>query len=155
MARPGRPERNRAAQSFRQLKRFHHGINSNKVFGTHSSHNAMLSAIAAAEQVAAALAAGRSGDELAAYEENWRRSAIGKDLRRGRNVKPLLSKFGTLLGVAIGGFDMWTNTLGVSIFGTLRHGKPDNRALRGASKFKPIEYPKPDGRLTFDRLSSV
>ena len=119
------------------------------------SHNAILSAIAAADQVVTALNAGRSHDELTPYETDWRSSAIGKDLRRVRNVKPLWSKLGTLIGVGLGGLDMWTNTLGFSVMGTLRHGKPDSSTLESASKFKPIAYPKPDGRLTFDRLSSV
>ena len=72
-----------------------------------------------------------------------------------RNAKPLWSRFGTFLGIALGGFDMWCNTLGFSLFGTLRHGKPDAKTLRPASEFAPIAYPKPDGKLTFDRLSSV
>ena len=72
-----------------------------------------------------------------------------------RNAKPLLSKFGTLAGVALGGLDMWTNTFGLSVFGTLKHGKPDFATLEPAAKCQPIAYPKPDGRLTFDRLSSV
>ncbi|WP_193393651.1 4Fe-4S dicluster domain-containing protein, partial [Rhizobium ecuadorense] len=71
-------------------------------------------------------------------------------------VKPLWSKFGTALGVALGGLDMWTNTLfGFSFFGTLGHGKTDAQSLEPASQHKPIAYPKPDGVLTFDRLSSV
>ncbi|MDH2386446.1 electron transfer flavoprotein-ubiquinone oxidoreductase [Bradyrhizobium sp. CER78] len=119
------------------------------------SHNAMLSGILAAEKVAEALAAGRAHDELEAYEASWRTSDIGRDLRRVRNVKPLWSRFGTIIGVGLGGLDMWTNTLGFSLFGTLSHGKPDNQTLEPASKFKPIAYPKPDGKLTFDRLSSV
>ena len=119
------------------------------------SHNAMLSGILAAEQVAAALAAGRAHDELTMYEEAWRGSAIGRDLHRVRNAKPLWSKFGTLLGIVLGGFDMWTNTLGFSLFGTQSHGKPDYASLKPASECAPIEYPKPDGKLTFDRLSSV
>jgi electron-transferring-flavoprotein dehydrogenase len=73
-----------------------------------------------------------------------------------RNVKPLWSKLGTIGGVALGGLDMWINTLfGVSPFGTMAHGKPDYAALEPAAKHKKIEYPKPDGVLTFDRLSSV
>ncbi len=72
-----------------------------------------------------------------------------------RNVKPLWSKFGTLAGVALGGLDMWTNTLGFSLFGTLGHGKPDYASLKPAARCQPIAYPKPDGKLTFDRLSSV
>jgi electron-transferring-flavoprotein dehydrogenase len=119
------------------------------------SHNAILSAILAAELAAAALSAGRAHDELTAYEQGWRSSPIGRDLRRVRNVKPLWSKLGTIVGAALGGLDMWTNTLGFSLFGTLHHGKPDNATLEPAAKFKPIIYPKPDGRLTFDRLSSV
>jgi electron-transferring-flavoprotein dehydrogenase len=72
-----------------------------------------------------------------------------------RNVKPLWSKLGTVVGAALGGLDMWTNTAGFSLFGTLRHGRPDNATLEPAANFEPIVYPKPDGRLTFDRLSSV
>jgi electron-transferring-flavoprotein dehydrogenase len=119
------------------------------------SHNAMLSGMLAAEQVAAALSAGRAHDELAAYDEAWRGSAIGRDLHRVRNAKPLWSKFGTMLGIALGGFDMWTNMLGFSLFGTMGHGKPDHATLKPAADCTPIAYPKPDGKLTFDRLSSV
>jgi electron-transferring-flavoprotein dehydrogenase len=73
-----------------------------------------------------------------------------------RNVKPLWSRFGTLVGVGLGGLDMWLNTLfGVSPFGTLRHGKTDAASLEPASRHRKIEYAKPDGVLTFDRLSSV
>jgi electron-transferring-flavoprotein dehydrogenase len=119
------------------------------------SHNAMLSGMLAAEHVATALAAGRAHDELASYEAAWRASPIGRDLWRVRNAKPLWSKLGTLAGVALGGVDMWTNTLGFSFIGTLRHGKPDSATLKPAADCRPIAYPKPDGRLTFDRLSSV
>jgi electron-transferring-flavoprotein dehydrogenase len=127
-------------------------LNVPRIKGT---HNAMLSGMLAAEHVAAALAAGRAGDELADYEAAWRSSDVGRDLRRVRNVKPLWSKFGTVLGVALSGLDMWTNTLGFSLFGTLRHGKPDSDTLDPGARFSPIAYPKPDGKLTFDRLSSV
>jgi len=119
------------------------------------SHNAMLSGILAAETVVAALSAGRANDELADYDAGWRASAIGKDLWRVRNAKPLWSKFGTLAGVALGGLDMWTNTFGFSLFGTQKHGKPDFVTLKPAAECRPIAYPKPDGQLTFDRLSSV
>jgi len=119
------------------------------------SHNAMLSGMFAADAVAAALGAGRANDELADYETAWRSSDIGKDLWRVRNAKPLWSKYGTLLGIALGGLDMWSNTLGFSVFGTLKHGKPDYATLKPASQCAPIDYPKPDGTLTFDRLSSV
>ncbi|MGR9182385.1 electron transfer flavoprotein-ubiquinone oxidoreductase [Rhizobium leguminosarum] len=120
------------------------------------SHNAVLSGMLAAEKIAAAIASGRSHDEVTEIETEWRKGDIGKDLKRVRNVKPLWSKFGTALGVALGGFDMWTNTLfGLSVFGTLKHGKTDAESLEPASQHKPIAYPKPDGVLTFDRLSSV
>jgi electron-transferring-flavoprotein dehydrogenase len=119
------------------------------------SHNAILSGMLAADAVTAALAAGRANDELAGYEAAWRSSDIGKDLRRVRNAKPLWSKFGTLAGIALGGLDMWTNTFGFSLFGTQSHGKSDFASLKPAAECRPIAYPKPDGQLTFDRLSSV
>jgi electron-transferring-flavoprotein dehydrogenase len=120
------------------------------------SHNAVLSGILAADKVAEAIAAGRANDEVVGIENEWRDSAIGKDLKRVRNVKPLWSKFGTILGVTLGGLDMWTNQLfGFSFFGTLKHGKTDAASLEPAAKHKPINYPKPDGVITFDRLSSV
>jgi electron-transferring-flavoprotein dehydrogenase len=119
-------------------------------------HNAMGTGMQAAEHVAAALAAGRANDELVDYENAWRGSAVGKDLHRVRNVKPLWSKFGTVIGVGLGGLDMWTNTLfGFSLFGTLSHAKPDRKTLDPAKSHAPIPAPKPDGKLTFDRLSSV
>jgi electron-transferring-flavoprotein dehydrogenase len=127
-------------------------INVPKIKGT---HNAMLSGMLAAEHAADALGKGRAKDELSGYEAAWRSSDIGRDLWPVRNVKPLWSKLGTMVGVALGGLDMWTNTLGFSLFGTLSHGKPDAATLKPASRFKPIAYPKPDGRITFDRLSSV
>jgi electron-transferring-flavoprotein dehydrogenase len=119
------------------------------------SHNAMLSGMLAAEHVAVALEAGRANDELQSYETQWRSSDIGHDLWKVRNAKPLWSRFGTLAGVALGGLDMWTNTLGFSLFGTLGHGKPDWATLKPAAQSTPIAYPRPDGKLTFDRLSSV
>jgi electron-transferring-flavoprotein dehydrogenase len=118
-------------------------------------HNAMGSGMLAAEHVAAALGAGRANDELVEYENAWRSSAVGKDLYPVRNVKPLWSKFGTILGVALGGFDMWCNTLGFSLLGTQSHAKPDRKTLDVAQAHVPIAPPKPDGKLTFDRLSSV
>ncbi len=127
-------------------------LNVPRIKGT---HNAVLSGMLAAEHVAEALAAGRANDELANYEESWRSSAIGRDLYPVRNAKPLWSKLGTMIGIGAGGLDMWTNTLGFSLFGTLRHGKPDAETLKPAANFRPIAYPKPDGKLTFDRLSSV
>jgi electron-transferring-flavoprotein dehydrogenase len=119
------------------------------------SHNAMLSGVMAAETAAAALLAGRAHDELAGYDSTWRGSHIGRDLWKVRNAKPLWSKFGTLGGIALGGLDMWTNTLGFSLFGTLQHDKSDSATLKPAAECTRIAYPRPDGTLTFDRLSSV
>ena len=120
------------------------------------SHNAVLSGIQAADHIVAAIHAGRSNDELTDYEAGWRFSAIGKDLRKVRNVKPLWSKFGTYLGIGLGGLDMWTNELfGFSLFGTLSHGKADFETLKPLKSVKPIVYPKPDGVVSFDKLSSV
>jgi electron-transferring-flavoprotein dehydrogenase len=120
------------------------------------SHNAMLSGMLAAEHVAQAIGAGRAHDTLDAYEAAWRGSDIGRDLWTVRNVKPLWSKLGTYAGIALGGLDMWVQSLlGVSPFGTLKHGKPDSATLKPAAGTKKIAYPKPDGVITFDRLSSV
>ncbi len=120
------------------------------------SHNAMLSGMLAAEHVVAALEAGRAHDEVNSYEEAWRGSTVGRDLYKVRNVKPLWSKFGTGAGIVLGGLDMWVNEIfGASPLGTLQHGKPDYASLKPLAEVTPIEYPKPDGRLTFDRLSSV
>jgi electron-transferring-flavoprotein dehydrogenase len=120
------------------------------------SHNAIHSGILAAEHVGKALAQGRSNDELAELDQAWATSPIGRDLWKVRNVKPLWSRFGTLLGIAFSGVDMWMNTLfRVSPFGTMKHGKLDSASLLPASQCTPIAYPKPDGKITFDRLSSV
>ena len=127
-------------------------LNVPRIKGT---HNAMRSGMLAAEHVAAALAAGRSNDALADYEASWRTSAIGQDLWKVRNAKPLWSKLGTVAGVGLGGLDMWANSFGISPMGTLGHGKPDAACLKPAARCRPIAYPKPDGKLTFDRLSSV
>jgi electron-transferring-flavoprotein dehydrogenase len=127
-------------------------VNVPRIKGT---HNAITSGMLAAEHVTKALAEGRANDELTGYEEAWRTSPVGKDLWPVRNVKPLWSKFGTVVGIALGGLDMWTNTFGFSLFGTRKHGKPDYACLKPAKECTPIAYPKPDGKITFDRLSSV
>ena len=119
------------------------------------NHNAMLSGKAAAEAAHDAIKAGRASDELSDYERAVREGAIGRDLKRVRNVKPLWSKYGLLTSLAVGGFDMWTNTLGFSLLGTLGHGKSDAEATGKASDYKKIDYPKPDGKLSFDRLTNV
>ena len=119
------------------------------------NHNAMLSGKAAAEAAYAAIGAGRSADELSDYEAEVREGAIGQDLKKVRNVKPLWSKFGLLASLVGGGLDMWTNTFGFSLFGTLKHGKTDAEATESVHVHKEIDYPKPDGKLSFDRLTNV
>ena len=120
------------------------------------NHNAMLSGIAAAEAAARAIAAGREGDELVDYEADLRSGPIAKDLKRVRNVKPMWSHWGMLPSLVFGGLDMWTNNLfGFSLFGTLKHGKNDAAHTGEASKFAKIDYPRPDGKLSFDRLTNV
>jgi len=128
-------------------------VNLPRIKGT---HNAMKTGMLAAESAFAAIVEGRTGGTLESYEVAWRSSNVYRDLRRVRNVKPLWSRLGTKLSLILGGFDMWINQLfGVSFFGTLKHGKPDWATLKPASACKPISYPRPDGRISFDRLSSV
>jgi electron-transferring-flavoprotein dehydrogenase len=121
------------------------------------SHNAMLSGIAAAEATFDAISAGRGHDRLEAYEDSVRSGDIARDLKRVRNVKPLWSRFGTIAGIMLGGIDMWLNTIlpGIGLGFTLKHGKPDWATLKKARNSKPIAYPKPDGVLTFDKLTNV
>jgi electron-transferring-flavoprotein dehydrogenase len=120
------------------------------------NHNAMLSGMAAAEAAAAALKEGRAGDELTAYEKAVREGEIGRELRRVCNVKPLWSKYGLLGGVALGGLDMWAGSLtGWHPFGVMKHGKSDAEATGRAKRFEPIAYRKPDGVISFDRLTNV
>ncbi|WIY26264.1 electron transfer flavoprotein-ubiquinone oxidoreductase [Parasedimentitalea psychrophila] len=120
------------------------------------NHNAMFSGKAAAEAAFEAIKAERSGDELTAYESEVRDGVIGDDLKKVRNVKPMWSKWGMMASLMLGGLDMWTNTLlGFSFFGTVKHGKNDAMATEEASKHKMITYPKPDGKLSFDRLTNV
>ena len=119
------------------------------------NHNAMLSGIHAAEAAHAAIKAGRSGDTLTDYDKELKSGPVGQDLKKVRNVKPLWSKYGLATALAVGGFDMWTNTLGFSLLGTLGHGKSDAEATETADRHQPIDYPKPDGKLSFDRLTNV
>jgi electron-transferring-flavoprotein dehydrogenase len=121
------------------------------------SHNAILSGMLAAEAASEAVAAGRQRDLLDAYEAAYRKSAIYKDLNKVRNAKPFLSRYGTIVGMGFAALDMWTTTLlgGFSFFGTLKHKKTDAASTEPAAKHKPIIYPKPDGVLSFDKLSSV
>jgi len=119
------------------------------------SHNAMLTGMMAAEAAFAAIGEGRAHDVLEAYPESVAASSMATELKKVRNVKPLWSRFGTRLGVMLGGIDMWLNTIFPFLTPTLKHLKPDFASLQKADQAKPIEYEKPDGVLTFDILSSV
>jgi len=120
------------------------------------NHNAMLSGKAAAEAAHRAIKDGRSGDALTDYNAELRTGPIGKDLKRVRNVAPLNGKFGPLGGLTLGGFDMWiANIFGVNPLGTVKHGKTDAASTEPADQHKNIDYPRPDGVLSFDRLTNV
>ncbi|KRA70435.1 electron transfer flavoprotein-ubiquinone oxidoreductase [Caulobacter sp. Root656] len=121
------------------------------------SHNAVKTGMLAADAAFEALAAGRASDELPAYQDLYEKSWVAKELKVVRNAKPLLGKFGTALGGALGMFDMWCTHLfgGFSFFGTMKHDKTDAESTGLAKDYKPLVYPKPDGVISFDKLSSV
>jgi electron-transferring-flavoprotein dehydrogenase len=120
------------------------------------SHNAMKTGMLAAEAVTEALKAGRAGDTLSDYDAAYAKSWVARDLKLVRNAKPLWSRLGTLLALPLIGLDLWTNQLfGLSLFGTLGHGEPDFAGLKKAADSPRLQYPRPDGHLTFDRASSV
>jgi electron-transferring-flavoprotein dehydrogenase len=118
------------------------------------NHNAMLSGIAAANAAAAAIAQGRMRDELAEYEADLRSGPIARDLKKVRNVKPLWSRYGMLASLFGGAASMWASSFGLGLI-TLNHGKSDAEATGKAADFPQIDYPKPDGVLSFDRLTNV
>jgi electron-transferring-flavoprotein dehydrogenase len=119
------------------------------------SHNAMKTGMMAAEAAFAALNEGRAGDELADYETAYENSWVYEDLKRVKNVKPMWSRLGLVGGVVLGAVDMWLNTLFGFGFGTWKHGKPDSATLKPAAASRIINYPKPDGVLSFDRLTDL
>ena len=121
------------------------------------NHNAMLSGIHAADAATKALAAGRSADTLSDYNDMIHSGPIGDDLKPVRNVAPLNGRFGPFLGgMLLGGVDMWCATLlKFNLLGTMKHRLDDAGSTKNASDFKAIDYPKPDGVITFDRLTNV
>ena len=120
------------------------------------NHNAMHSGMEAAESVYNAIKDDRFGDLLLDYDLKLKTEAVGKDLKKVRNVAPLNARFGPLGGLILGGFDMWFQTLfKFSLFGILKHGKSDAESTESAAKHKEIKYPKPDGSISFDRLTNV
>ncbi|WP_375396308.1 electron transfer flavoprotein-ubiquinone oxidoreductase [uncultured Sphingomonas sp.] len=126
-------------------------LNVPRIKGTHT---AMKSGMMAAEAAFAAVQAGRAGDELTAYPEAYDASWVKKELSVVRNVLPLVEKFGEVLGTGLAGMTMWLESWGIRMPFTMKH-HPDHENLWRKDLVKPIDYPKPDGVLTFDRLSSV
>ncbi len=119
-------------------------------------HSAMRSGMAAAEAVAAALAAGRANDRLETLQQATMASGIARELRPVRNVKPLWGRYGTLLGVFLGGVEMWLGALlSVTMFGTLRHRRADFETTEPKGLQPHLDYPRPDGVTTFDKPASV
>jgi electron-transferring-flavoprotein dehydrogenase len=118
------------------------------------SHTAMKSGMLAAESAFAAILADRAGDELSAYPEALNASWVAKELKTVRNAEPAIAKFGTVMGTIFSGVDMWMRTLGIGLPFTLKH-HADNEGMWRADVAPKINYPKPDGVISFDRLSSV
>ncbi len=114
------------------------------------SHNAMRSGMLAAEAAFEALGEGRAHDELAGYTKRYRKSKIHQELKRVRNARPAF-QYGLWVGLLVSGIDLWLG----GVLPTLRHKHGDHEVLVDKSKAKPIQYPKPDGVISFDRLSSV
>lgn len=119
------------------------------------SHNAMKSGMLAAEAISDALAKTEYAPLLAAYPQKIRDSWLWKDLYAVRNIKPALSAWGNRWGTLYGGMDMWLHSLGMTLPWTLKHKQADHETLVAANLTTPIIYPAPDGKITFDRLSSV
>ena len=126
-------------------------VNVPRIKGTHT---AMKSAMLAADAAFEAIIADRSGDVLGSYETSLRSSWVAKELRMVRNAQPAIAHMGPLGGTLYAGIDLWLNYLGIGVPWTLRH-KADHLSLKRKQSAKPIDYPKADGVLTFDRLSSV
>ncbi|KUO56207.1 MAG: electron transfer flavoprotein-ubiquinone oxidoreductase [Sphingomonadales bacterium BRH_c42] len=118
------------------------------------SHTAMKSGMLAAESIAAAIAAGSANSEISEYEENLRSSWIAKELKLVQNAQPAVAKFGGDYGTLIAGADMWMRTLKIGLPISMKH-TPDYEHTRRADLYQPIAYPKPDGVISFDRLTSV
>lgn len=120
------------------------------------NHNAMWSGMQAAEAAAAAIAEGREADTLNEYDSALREGPVGKDLKPVKNVAPLNGKFGLLGGLTLGGLDMWcANLFKFNLFGTIHHTKTDAASTGKAADYQEIDYPKPDGVISFDRLTNV
>ena len=126
-------------------------VNVPRIKGTHT---AMKSGMLAAEAVAAAIAEGKEKAELSEYDRAVRSSWIAGELQLVKNAQALVGKFGGGLGTLFAGLDMWLRTLRLRLPFTMKH-HTDAEATRRADLYRPIVYPKPDGKIGFDRLSSV
>ena len=120
------------------------------------NHNAMISGIAAAQMACKAIKEGFQNTELKEYDSEIKDGKVGSDLKPVKNVKPIWSRFGLLASLVIGGIDMWiANMTGINLLGTLKHGKSDAKSTKPSKEFIEINYPKPDGKISFDRLTNV
>ena len=126
-------------------------VNVPRIKGT---HNAMKSAMIAAEAAFEAIASDRSSDILEAYPPALHKSRVAQELYKVRNAQPAVAHWGGTIGTLYAGIDMWLHQLGIGFPWTLKL-RPDHTSLRQKNQSAPIAYPKPDGVLTFDRLSSV
>jgi electron-transferring-flavoprotein dehydrogenase len=126
-------------------------VNVPRIKGTHT---AMKSGMLAAEAAFEAIQNERARDVLSDYEERLRSSWIATELQLVKNAEPLLSKFGGTIGTLLAGIDMWMRTLKIGLPFTMKH-KPDNEKIWNKDACAKIAYPKPDGVVSFDRLSSV
>jgi electron-transferring-flavoprotein dehydrogenase len=118
------------------------------------SHTAIKSGMLAAEAAFEAIAGGRSGDALDAYDSGLHSSWVADELKMVRNVEPMVAKWGGAMGTVLAGADMWMRQLRIGLPFTMRH-HPDHATLWRKDMVRPIDYPKPDGVISFDRLSSV
>jgi len=126
-------------------------VNVPRIKGTHT---AMKSGMLAAEAVASAIAARNEKTELSDYDSALRSSWIADELELVKNAQPLVAKFGGAMGTLFAGLDMWLRTVKVRLPFSMKH-HTDAEATRRADLYKPIAYPRPDGVISFDRLSSV
>ncbi len=126
-------------------------VNVPRIKGTHT---AMKSGMLAAEAAFEAIQTGREADELSSYQDNLSGSWIATELKKVQNAEPCVDKFGGTWGTMLGGIDMWMRTLKIGLPISMKH-EPDHTKLWPAEACREIEYPKPDGVISFDRLSSV